>query len=204
MQKLTREICQVWLLTFAGARFMNYTLYLLEMFCKIHYELPEATKIALFNNWLVNLSGKEGGYIPLDLMQEHYNLWLEELAQHKGKEFDDEWYREVLSMHVHHFLRLKEEMENQVQIKPHTKKHGEPHLDNELREAMHVFREHDMHRHYRNRDLGFHAADNRARGITVLCEGKIKDFIARSTTGQDNLYMQNIVEDNLPGVSRYM
>lgn len=102
------------------------------MFCKIHYELPDATREALFNNWLVNLAGEAGRFLPLDLMQEHFNFWLEELAQHKGKEFDDEWYREVLSMHVHHFLRLKEEMENVVEIAPHTKKHAEPHLHNEL------------------------------------------------------------------------
>lgn len=139
----------------------------------------------------------------MDLMQEHYNLWLEELAQHKGKEFDDEWYREVLSMHVHHFLRLREEIENQVQIKPHTKKHSEPHLDNELREAMRIYREHDLHRHYSNRDFGFHAPDCRAKGAIILRNDKIPEFIARSTVVNSNLYTSNEVNSE-PGVSRYI
>ena len=176
----------MWTLTFAGAGNVNYTAYLLEMFCKIHYELPDATRDALFNNWLVNLAGKPGHFLPLDLMQEHFNFWLEELAQHKGKEFDDEWYREVLSMHVHDFLRLKEELENVVEIKPRTKKHSEPHLDNELREAMRVFREHNLHSHHRGRDLGHHVADSRAKGVSILRDGKVADFVQTSMHHRDN------------------
>ena len=93
------------------------------MFCKITYELPTATKIALFNNWLVNLKGQKGAFLELDLMQEHFNLWLEQLAQYKGKQFDDVWYRFVLAMHVHHFLRLKEEMEKMSALVPRRKGH---------------------------------------------------------------------------------
>ncbi|KAI0081500.1 hypothetical protein K474DRAFT_1671959 [Panus rudis PR-1116 ss-1] len=94
------EVLKVWIFTFAGSGHPNYTTYLLDMYCKITYELPEATRIALFENWLVNLAGKPGHFLELDLMQEHFNKWLEEMAQHSGKEFDDVWYRDVLSMHV--------------------------------------------------------------------------------------------------------
>ncbi|KAK7684253.1 hypothetical protein QCA50_012577 [Cerrena zonata] len=185
------DIGRVWevlkILTFAGAGNSNYTSYLLEMFCKIHYELPKSTRDALFNNWLVNLAGKPGHFLPLDLMQEHFNPWLEELAQHKGKEFDDEWYREVLSMHVYDFLRLKEEMENIVEIKPRTKRHAEPHLDNELREAMRIFREHDLHRHHRGRDLDFQTADSRIKGVSILRDAKIADFLQTSMHWRENL-----------------
>ena len=72
--------------------------------------------MALFNNWLVNTTGKPGKFSELDLMQEHHNFWLEELTQHKGKEFSDKWYCDVLSMRMHHFLQLKEEMEANVEI----------------------------------------------------------------------------------------
>ena len=83
---------KVWIFTFSSAGNSNYTQYLLEIYCNITFEYPEATRVALFNNWLVNLQGEPGHFHELDLMQEHFNFWLEELAQHKGKEFSDDWY----------------------------------------------------------------------------------------------------------------
>jgi hypothetical protein len=84
-------------------------------------------KAGIFQNWLVNTQGKPGHWIEMDLLQEHSNFWLKDMAQHKGKEFDDPFYRFVLSMNVHNFLRLKEEMEEVVALKHRTKKHTEPH-----------------------------------------------------------------------------
>ncbi|THH27969.1 hypothetical protein EUX98_g6231 [Antrodiella citrinella] len=181
------EVLKVWILTFSGGGNTNYVAYLLEMYCKITLETPEPMRLAIFSNWLVNLEGKPGHFHELDLMQEHFNFWLEELAQHKGKEFDDEWYREVLSMHVHHFLRLKEEMEAAVHMAPRSKTHTEPHLQNEYREALRVFREYDLHRHHAGRDLGHHTQDDFARGVANLGRTKkVADVIANALRTRDN------------------
>ena len=48
-------------------------------------------------NWLVNISGQPGHFIELDLLQEHFNFWLEDIVQHKGKDFDDPFYRDRAS-----------------------------------------------------------------------------------------------------------
>ncbi|THH05908.1 hypothetical protein EW146_g9775 [Bondarzewia mesenterica] len=163
----TWEVIKLLIFTFAGAGNTNYTAYLVEMYCNITYDYPEATREALFNNWLVNLQGQPGHFLELDLMQEHFNFWLEELAQHKGKEFDDDWYREVLSMHVHHFIRLTKEMEANVNLKEHRTNHVELHMDNELREVIRLCREHDLHVRRQGRDWGFHVSDDQKRwGIT--------------------------------------
>jgi hypothetical protein len=87
-------------------------------------------------NWVVNLHGQPGMFIEMDLMQEHFNFWLEDMAQHKGKGFEEPFYRWVLSVNVHHFLHLKDEMENIVFLKARTKKHSAPHLNNELKAIM--------------------------------------------------------------------
>ncbi|KAI0079910.1 hypothetical protein K474DRAFT_1574792, partial [Panus rudis PR-1116 ss-1] len=174
------EVFKVWIITFAGSGHPHYTSYLLDMYCKIKYELPEATRDALFNNWLVNLQGKPGHFLELDLMQEHFNKWLEELSQYGGKEFDDTWYRNVLAPHVYHFLELKGAFENTVELAPHTKRHSAPHLDNEYRAVLQLLRESDLHRHHEGRDLGFHAPDDFSKGMKVLQEGKLEKFIASS------------------------
>ncbi|THH07072.1 hypothetical protein EW146_g9429 [Bondarzewia mesenterica] len=183
----TWEVIKLLIFTFAGAGNTNYTAYLVEMYCNITYDYPEATREALFNNWLVNLQGQPGHFLELDLMQEHFNFWLEELAQHKGKEFDDDWYREVLSMHVHHFIRLTKEMEANVNLKERRTNHVEPHMDNELREVIRLCREHDLHVRRQGRDWGFHVSDDQTLGYNLLArEGKMDEWIANATRDRDN------------------
>ena len=112
-------------------------------------------------------------------MQEHFNFWLEELAQHKGKEFDDPWYREVLSMHVHHFLRLIQELESNVKLEARRLHHKPPHTDNELRRVINLCQEHKLHLRQDGRDLGFHAPDHYNMGVELLAkDGKIKEYCA--------------------------
>ncbi|THH07257.1 hypothetical protein EW146_g9376 [Bondarzewia mesenterica] len=183
----TWEVIKLLIFTFVGAGNTNYTTYLVEMYCNITYDYPEVTREALFNNWLVNLQGQPGHFLELDLMQEHFNFWLEELAQHKGKEFDDDWYWEVLSMHVHHFIRLTKEMEANVNLKECRTNHVEPHMDNELREVIRLCREHDLHVRRQGRDWGFHISDDQTLGYNLLTrEGKMDEWIANATRDRDN------------------
>lgn len=117
----------------------------------------------------------------MDLMQEHFNFWLEEMVQHKGKEFDEPFYRYLLSMNVHHFLRLKEEMEEVVSLKARGKKHGEAHQRHELKVMMDRLRGAQVHRYRPGRSYGFEAVDDLGRGLEMLKKDKIKNFIARTT-----------------------
>ena len=121
-------------------------------------------------------------------MQEHFNFWLEELAQHKGKEFGDEWYRHVLAMHVHHFLRLKEEMESSVLLAQQKKGHTHVDTDNEVAQVMRICRERKLHHFEGGRDLGFHSTDSFATGYTRLgFEGKLAEFVKNSSRVGHNL-----------------
>ncbi|KAG6835289.1 hypothetical protein H0H93_003080 [Arthromyces matolae] len=175
------EILKIWIFTFAGSGNPYYSQYLMELYCNFKWEFPPNLRAAILMNWVVNLHGKPGVFIEMDLMQEHFNFWLEEMAQHKGKEFDEPFYRKVLSMNVHHFLRLKDEMEGAVSLKGRTKKHGEPHLKVELNALMKAFKNAEVHRHRSGRNEGFCAVDDFGKGITVLRKDKLKSFIERTT-----------------------
>lgn len=177
----------------------------MDLIYKLDHEAPAALRTAILNNWLVNLAGKRGHFLELDLMQEHFNFWLEELAQHKGKEFDEEWYRDVLSMHVHHFLRLKDEMEAEVQVAPRRKTHTEPHLQNEYQEALRVFREHDLHRHHKGRDYGFHAVDDYSAGMKLLQQSKkMSELNKEATKDWDSLHVEIKVDGKGADARTYM
>lgn len=162
------------------------------MYCNVNFEYTDQVRRALFNNWLVNLYGKPGHFREIDHLQEEFNRWLEELAQMKGKDFDNPWYRDVLAMNVHHFLRLIEEMEKNVSLVPRTKKHKAPHLDNELREVMRICRRHDLHCHRPGRDYGFHSVNDYAAGYKVLeLDGKLKAYVEKGLVAEGNRTMKN-------------
>lgn len=76
---------QVWLLTFSGSGNPHYSSYLLGLFCNFEWEFEEGLSSAIFMNWLMNTNGVADRLIEGDLMQEHFNFWLEDMGQHKGK-----------------------------------------------------------------------------------------------------------------------
>ncbi|KAE9403799.1 hypothetical protein BT96DRAFT_780460, partial [Gymnopus androsaceus JB14] len=73
------DIGWLFIFIFAGSGNSNYTNLLLEMYCLFCYESSKNLKDAIWNNWLVNVTGELGKWIPNDLLQEHYNQWFEDL-----------------------------------------------------------------------------------------------------------------------------
>lgn len=49
----------------------DYSLYLLELYCNFKWEFSPRLRDAILMNWVVNLHGKPGMFIEMDLMQEH-------------------------------------------------------------------------------------------------------------------------------------
>ncbi|KAF8072301.1 hypothetical protein FPV67DRAFT_1411833 [Lyophyllum atratum] len=179
------EILKIWIFTSAGSGNPYYSQYLLELFCNHAWEWDDPTRQSIMANWLVSLY-ELGQFSEMDLMQETHNRFLEEHAQHKGKEFDDPFYRKVISMNVHHFARLKDEMEEAVLLKMRTKKHSVTDLANELKALLKLLREAEVHRFRAGRNEGFMAWDDFERGYEILLE-KIKRFIEKSTAFSDIL-----------------
>ncbi|KAI0311082.1 hypothetical protein OF83DRAFT_1069420 [Amylostereum chailletii] len=175
------EILKVWIFTFAGSGNPYYCQYLLELFCNFTWEWPPALVKAILDNWLVNLKGRRNGFTEMDLMQEHHNFWLEDMAQHKGHEFDDDVYRKVLSICVREFLNLKDVWEDNVELEERTKAHSAPHTNNELRAGMKFLHMHKVHVRVPGRSEGFFAKDDFAAGVEIL-HTKINSFITRTTT----------------------
>ncbi|KAM6491642.1 hypothetical protein JOM56_012886, partial [Amanita muscaria] len=167
------EILKIWIFTFAGSGNHFYTQYLLELYCNFKWEFSPALQQAILNNWLVNLHGKDGEWIEMDLMQEHFNFWLEDMAQHKGKDFDEPFYRSILSSNVHHFMQLKDEMEECVSLEGRRKRHSMPSTNNELRALMTHFRNLDVNKYRAGRDEGFHATDDFALHCPKVGPGRV-------------------------------
>ncbi|KAF8965633.1 hypothetical protein BDZ97DRAFT_1658861 [Flammula alnicola] len=186
------EILKIWIFTFGGSGNPHYCNFLLEMYCMLKWEVKPELRDAILLNWVVNRAGKPGHCIEMDLLQEHSNFWLEDLAQHKGKEFDEPFYRQVISPNVQEFLGLKEEMEEVVALKVRSKMHGKTDTSNELKAVMKELRDEETNCYRAGRKQGEVVSDDFAKGMQVLRKNKIKDFLGKSTVFADVLKMHDI------------
>ena len=66
--------------------------YLLEVYCLLRYKASQDLRDAILNNWLVNITGELRKWIEANLLQEHYNCWLEDMVKKRGRDFDNNFY----------------------------------------------------------------------------------------------------------------
>ena len=151
----------------------------------MHYEASDDLRDGILNNWLVNITGELGKWIEADLLQEHYNRWLEDMVKKRGGDFDDNFYRHTLSPNVDHFLRIKEEIENAFTLRSRGKTHTSPHLRDELRVLLALYKEENLHHFCTGRTLGHAATNQFNKGYKRLDTTKLDDFITSSTAYAD-------------------
>ena len=172
---------QIWIFVFAGSTNKNYVGYLLEMYCLFRYDASIQLKNAILDNWLINISGELGRWIERDLLQEHYNKWLENHIEVHGGNFDDEFYRKTISPNIEAFLRLKEELETAWDLKRRGKAHKPLHLHDEYTALLKLYREEEVHHFCSTRSMGHIAQDLFDLGCDVLRNDKINDFLYKSS-----------------------
>ncbi|KAJ7796096.1 hypothetical protein B0H14DRAFT_2390994 [Mycena olivaceomarginata] len=181
------EIMKIWIFKFAGSSHANYVNYLLEVYCLLRYEASKDLKNAILNNWLLNINGELGRWLPGDQHQEHYNKWTEYMMKKHGGEFDEPFYRQTISPNVHHFLLIKEEVETSFDFQSRGQTHTSPSLSDELGLLLRAFKEEEVHLFRSGRSLGHAAVNQFARGWRRLDEEKLDTFLTKSTVHGDFL-----------------
>lgn len=186
---MTSKFTQIFIFTFGGTSNQNYMGYMLDLYALLAFECSPDLKEALLNNWLITLLEELGTFLPADLMQEHYNRWLEDMVSRRGGEFDDKFYRQTIAPNVRHFLKIKENIESAFELKRRGKSHTSPHLRDETQVLLRMYKEEELHSFRSGRSMG-HAAVNRLdRGYQRLEGGKMEEFLERSAV------YANIVHD---------
>lgn len=159
--------------------------YLLEFYCLLKYESSQDLSNAILNNSLVNLTGELGKWIPGDLMQEHYNRWLEDMIRKKGGDFDNKFYRTTLAPNIHHFLRIKEEIESSFDLTARGKTHGSPHTRHKYQQLLWLYKENQLHFFCSRRSMGHAAVNTFARGFNRLHSSWMATFVKQTTEYAD-------------------
>ncbi|KAJ8090936.1 hypothetical protein PM082_024860 [Marasmius tenuissimus] len=176
------EVMKVWMFMFAGSGNNNYRNILLELWSLFKYESSTGLKDAIWNNWLVNLTGKLGKWIPADLMQEHYNRWLEDHVGKSGMAFDDPFLRKSISPNVDFFLVLKKELELAFDLHKRPQAHTSLHLRDEFRSLLRLFDEESFHYFTPSRSLGHAAVNFLGLGYEKLNNGVLTELLNRHSS----------------------
>ncbi|KAK7012556.1 hypothetical protein R3P38DRAFT_3324130 [Favolaschia claudopus] len=173
------EILKVYIFTFAGTSNQNYMRYMLDLYTLLKYESSAALRDTLLDNYLLNLRGEPGHSVEGDLTQEWSNKWIIGSVKKRGAEFDDKYFREAIAPNVRHFLQIKEDVESAFDLKRRSKSHTSPHLRDETKLLLRLYKEEQLHLFRTGRSMG-HAAINRFdRGYQRLADGKMAEYLER-------------------------
>jgi hypothetical protein len=122
-----------------------------------------------------------------DITQEWSNKWMEGMLSKRGGEWDDKFYRQTISPNIRHFLQLKGDMESAFELKRRGKAHTSPHLRDETKILLRMYKEEQLHHFRSGRSMG-HAAVNRFdSGYQRLRQGKMAEFLVEGAAYADIL-----------------
>ncbi|KAJ6622990.1 hypothetical protein B0H10DRAFT_1944291 [Mycena sp. CBHHK59/15] len=156
------KILKIFIFTFMGTLNQTYMGYMLDLSALLEFECSPKLKETLLNNWLVNLVREIGKWIEGDLMQEHFNWWLEDMT---------------ISPNVQHFLKIKEDIESVFKLKCCRKSHASPHLSNETRILLCMYKEEELHLFRPGHTMGHVAVNRFDCRYRQLAEGKMAEFL---------------------------
>ncbi|KAJ7729217.1 hypothetical protein B0H14DRAFT_3097944 [Mycena olivaceomarginata] len=181
------EIFQIFIFTFAGGANLNYTRYLLDLHALLTYQCSPDLKEAMLNNWFMFLSEDIRIAVEGDITQEWSNKWMEGMLSKRGGEWDDKFYRQTISPNVRHFLQLKGDMESAFELKRRGKAHTSPHLRDETKILLRMYKEEQLHHFRSGPKHGARCSEQRLR------QGKMAEFLEEGAAYADILReMENL------------
>jgi hypothetical protein len=139
------------------------------------------------NNLLVNLKGQPLAFHEIDLLREHFNLWLEDYLQKHGGDFDDHFFRNLIAPNVFHFLSIKYSFQTAFELTPRSKSHTSPNSVVELKTLLTSYEQQELHKFCSGRTMGHAATDILAKGYDVLDMGKLDSYLTETTETIDIL-----------------
>ncbi|KAJ7270714.1 hypothetical protein B0H12DRAFT_1008802 [Mycena haematopus] len=183
------EVLKLLIFFFAGASKQNYTSILLDVYCLFRFEATKDLKDAIWNNWVVNLTGELRKNIPDDQLQEWHNKFHEDMVPRHGGSFDDPFFRETISPNVNFFQRLKEEMEKAFGLKAHHKTHTSSSVAPEIQALIAMYKREQVHLFCAGRTMEHTTKDFINDGYIILDKSKLADLLRTSTERAEVLEM---------------
>lgn len=173
---------KAWTARFAGSGHTKYVEELLELFCLFEYELTEAMTGLIWDNSIGSLTGNEGSYVPLDLIQEWMIGEIKGHLSRSDEAFDSPFVREVVAPNVRGAQELKKSVRELLGLAATSGRRPGDGLDDKVvARLLRDIRATEANRFRRGRHYGHVARDDDAAGNDVLEGGKVASFLKRTT-----------------------
>ncbi|KAI0054708.1 hypothetical protein BV25DRAFT_1903821 [Artomyces pyxidatus] len=195
-------VLKVWAFSYRGqgrAKNAQEVLYLIH---NVTHVWPESLVEVVFNNWLVNPSGKVNAWHEVDLLQEHLNFWIKDYYQAHGSAASWEWLA-TISPCVEILRRLATEINASLGAKQGNR-HAEADLTDDIDELMGSLAHHGVYREQLGRTFDSDdtpARDVIASGLTALTWGNVNpltEFNNTFATLQRRRRIPPLVNGSLP------
>jgi hypothetical protein len=108
------HIMDIWTSQFIGAGQHRYAHELMEIKSGFKAEYHPGLKELIEKNWLINLHGKPGKWMPVDMQQEHMVLHIKELINPESSHNLESYHRKTLTPLIMTLLEFKREMREEV------------------------------------------------------------------------------------------
>ncbi|KAG0195881.1 hypothetical protein BGX28_000430, partial [Mortierella sp. GBA30] len=173
----------------AGAT-KNYAQELLRLNFAINHVWSEGRKKAIFSSWLINTQGKENGFIPADLYQEHNNLLVKNLHAPKGSNMSWDSMKDLYSANIRLFSKVGAKLESQYTIPVNNHYHTTKSAEHDIMRIKVSLIEHEI--------LG---SNPRPAHLKVpLVQDLIKEGMKRLQDGRFEAFIQGMAEEHNDGM----
>ncbi|KAH9940490.1 uncharacterized protein BXZ73DRAFT_42703 [Epithele typhae] len=110
-------------LAFRGCGRTKYAYELLHFIHSLEVVWPKPLRNIILKNWLVNPTGKENAWVPVDLMQEHMNFWTKIVFKAQGSNASWDWLSMItpcITLFRQLILQINSQQGARLGIKHHT------------------------------------------------------------------------------------
>ncbi|KAF8193518.1 hypothetical protein K438DRAFT_1589343 [Mycena galopus ATCC 62051] len=177
------EVLKLLRFSFWGAGSTNYGNELLELACSFLYEYSNDLKIAVWNNYLVNPSGRLGHWLPLDLLQEHFNFWIKQLFNFKSHDLDSKHLSERVGLNIAGISDLREKFPGLFGLKRNGQRHTNATTIHDINQLGTHYRRNRVLEFQAGRDQPYVVGNEFGAGYSKLLGGQLAIFLARTAGG---------------------
>ncbi|KAG9092416.1 hypothetical protein FS749_015755 [Ceratobasidium sp. UAMH 11750] len=138
------NICKVFALSFRGSGRLKYAN---EMLTLIHHATtiwPAVLRDLVLKNWLLNPTGCPDSFVPLDLVQEHGNLWTKTVCSAQGSNASWSWLS-VISPCVEALRALARDL-NSTLVSYMGRKHASPDISMDIQKIIDSLDRHSVYK----------------------------------------------------------
>ena len=163
---------------FTGSGKSKYSNELLELTCNFEFEYPKELQTVVLNNWLCNLSGHDGCWFPMDLLQEKNIKQLKKMLQRQDTTFGSDFFQEIIAINIQAFLESKKTMRRVFQLSDLSENHIHIKKEASLKELLWNMGESALHKFCTGHTQGHVVQDDLMEGLHRLTDtSQINDFI---------------------------